>query len=199
MKSALTMRDSCVRLTNDHDIDAVAFFADELGWIAFAISDEKLRGLVFGHATAQTASRALCRSLGCSERFWQSGRCESGRHESHTVVRLVDELQRFARGEPVDFRGITVDETRLTLFGRRVTAACRRIPHGQTRSYGQLAAICGSPGAARAVGQVMARNRFPLVVPCHRVLGSGGALGGFSAPQGLAMKRRLLELEMLRS
>ena len=64
-----------------------------------------------------------------------------------------------------------------------------------TRSYGEVAAAAGSPGAARAVGQVMAANRTPLIVPCHRVLAAGGKIGGFSAPQGLALKRRLLALE----
>ncbi len=58
-----------------------------------------------------------------------------------------------------------------------------------------MAAAAGSPGAARAVGQVMRSNRTPLLVPCHRVVAAGGKIGGFSAPQGLVMKRRLLELE----
>jgi methylated-DNA-[protein]-cysteine S-methyltransferase len=62
-------------------------------------------------------------------------------------------------------------------------------------TYGDLAAAIGSPGAARAVGSVMARNCFPLIVPCHRVLGAGGSLGGYSAPDGLRMKRRLLAME----
>ncbi len=74
-------------------------------------------------------------------------------------------------------------------------AACRRIPWGQTRSYAQLAAVAGRPGAARAVGSVMAKNRVPLVVPCHRVIASSGQLGGYSAPQGLSLKRRLLAME----
>jgi len=108
---------------------------------------------------------------------------------------LAEDLRRFADGEPVDFGRVLIDERHLAPFARRVVAACRRIPWGQTRSYGQLAAECGSPAAARAVGQVMARNRYPLVVPCHRVLASGGRLGGFSAPQGLRLKRRLLALE----
>ena len=108
---------------------------------------------------------------------------------------MAEDLERFAAGEPVDFGRVTLDTNHLTPFGRRIVTACRRIPFGQTRSYSQLAAICGSPGAARAVGQVMAKNRFPLVVPCHRVLAAGGRIGGFSAPDGLRMKRRLLSIE----
>ena len=72
--------------------------------------------------------------------------------------------------------------------------ACRAIPRGETLTYGQLAAKAGYPGAARAVGQVMARNCLPLLIPCHRVVGSNG-LHGFSAPGGLATKQRLLEIE----
>ena len=69
----------------------------------------------------------------------------------------------------------------------------RGIPRGQTRTYGELARMAGSPGAARAVGQAMARNPWPIIVPCHRVLGSDGALTGFGG--GVDMKRRMLQME----
>lgn len=80
-------------------------------------------------------------------------------------------------------------------FHARVYAALRTIGPGQTVTYGELAARVGSPGAARAVGQAVARNPWLLLVPCHRVLGAGGRMGGFSAPGGVATKRRLLALE----
>jgi methylated-DNA-[protein]-cysteine S-methyltransferase len=83
----------------------------------------------------------------------------------------------------------------VTDFQRKVLDACRAIPPGETLSYAELAVIAGAPGAARAVGNVMRTNRIPLVIPCHRVVGSGGSLGGYSAPDGLAMKRKLLERE----
>ncbi len=82
-----------------------------------------------------------------------------------------------------------------TAFQRAVIDHCRRIPRGEVLTYGQLAERAGYPRSARAVGNVMATNRVPLIVPCHRVVGAGGNLGGFSAPQGLQMKRRLLRLE----
>jgi methylated-DNA-[protein]-cysteine S-methyltransferase len=82
-----------------------------------------------------------------------------------------------------------------TAFQRRVIRCCRQIPWGATRSYAELAARAGSPRAARAVGAVMAANRFPLIVPCHRVIGARGSLGGYSAPTGLVMKSRLLARE----
>jgi methylated-DNA-[protein]-cysteine S-methyltransferase len=72
---------------------------------------------------------------------------------------------------------------------------CRAIAYGQTRSYGDLAVESGSPGAARAVGNTMATNRYPLVVPCHRVINADGSIGQFGAPEGSRMKARLLEME----
>jgi methylated-DNA-[protein]-cysteine S-methyltransferase len=104
-------------------------------------------------------------------------------------------LTQFAAGACAGFSDVAVDLEHLSPFGRRVVRHCRRIPFGRTLTYGQLAARAGSPGAARAVGQVMAANRYPLIVPCHRVIGASGRLGGFSAPQGIAMKQRLLQLE----
>jgi methylated-DNA-[protein]-cysteine S-methyltransferase len=109
---------------------------------------------------------------------------------------VEERLARFADGESVDFDDLPISLTGMTVFQKRVVAACRAIPWGETVSYGQLATIVGRPGAARAVGTVMRKNRYPLIVPCHRVLASGGNLGGYSAPQGLVMKRRLLTLEL---
>ncbi len=80
-----------------------------------------------------------------------------------------------------------------TAFQKKVWAALRQIPAGQTKSYGQLAAALGAPGAARAVGSACGANPIPLFIPCHRVLASGGGLGGFSG--GLHWKRQLLARE----
>ena len=77
-------------------------------------------------------------------------------------------------------------------FYRRVYEAVRRIPYGEARSYGEIALICGRPGAARAVGSAMSHCRLPLIIPCHRVIGAGRRLGGYSSSR---MKRFLLDLE----
>jgi methylated-DNA-[protein]-cysteine S-methyltransferase len=157
-----------------------------------AFRGDTLLGLVFGHATERNASVALRRLFGVADTAVDM---LDDRDCPAAIREVTDKLEQYAAGEPVDLRGVAIDENHLTQFGRRVVAACRRIPAGQTRTYGQLAAVCGSPGAARAVGHVMATNRYPIVVPCHRVVGANGSLGGFSAPQGLAMKRRMLSLE----
>jgi methylated-DNA-[protein]-cysteine S-methyltransferase len=80
-------------------------------------------------------------------------------------------------------------------FDRQVYEVARTIRPGATLTYGQVAARVGEPGLARDVGQALARNPFPIVVPCHRVLAAGGKLGGFSARGGAATKRRLLAIE----
>jgi methylated-DNA-[protein]-cysteine S-methyltransferase len=170
-------------------------FETELGWMAIAWREDALQGVAFGHSTRRNAEIALARSL----RMWHPRSSVTGHDASHHtpvwVKDLIDGLARFSEGEPVDFSDAPLAIDHLTSFGRRVVAACRRIGWGHTRSYGELASACGAPGAARAVGTVMAKNRYPLIVPCHRVLAAGGALGGYSAPDGLRMKRRLLAME----
>jgi len=84
-------------------------------------------------------------------------------------------------------------DVHATAFKRRVWEALRRIPAGETRSYGEIAAAVGAPGAARAVGSACATNPIPIVVPCHRVVASNGQLGGYAG--GLARKRQLLDAE----
>ena len=98
-------------------------------------------------------------------------------------------------GERCDLRSVVLDERALDEFQRRVYAATREIGPGETASYGEIARAIGAPQEARAVGAALARNPFPVVVPCHRVLSASGALHGFSAPGGLRTKRRMLEIE----
>ena len=111
------------------------------------------------------------------------------------VDHAVNILQQYAAGEPVNLNEVPLDLAGATPFEKRVREQLARIGYGQTISYGELAMQSGSPGAARAVGSVMARNPVPLLIACHRVLGAGGKLGGYSAPSGLEMKKRLLKME----
>lgn len=105
-------------------------------------------------------------------------------------------LVRLAKGQAPDFPELPLDWDILPAFTRCVLETLyARVPAGQTLTYGQLAALSGQKGKARAVGQAMARNPWPLVVPCHRVLGSGGGLTGYTNPHGLDLKALLLKLE----
>jgi methylated-DNA-[protein]-cysteine S-methyltransferase len=99
----------------------------------------------------------------------------------------------------VDFSNVPLDlGAQDELFGK-IYAATRRLGYGQTTTYGSLAKELGAgPEVARDVGQAMARNPVPLIIPCHRVLAAGKKLGGFSAPGGSATKQRMLEMEGVR-
>jgi O-6-methylguanine DNA methyltransferase len=108
------------------------------------------------------------------------------------AIRAEREVGQYLAGRRRRFT-VPVDLSGVPAFQRRVLQALRRVPYGRTITYGQLAARAGRPRAARAVGQAMAHNPVPLIVPCHRVVASGGGLGGFGG--GLALKRRLLALE----
>lgn len=110
---------------------------------------------------------------------------------SDTIAAIVALLE----GEHADLRGVALDETGIDPFRRSVYAATREIPPGVTASYGEIARAIAKPDAPRAVGHALGENPFPIVVPCHRVLSSSGALHGFSAPGGIATKRRMLEIE----
>ena len=108
--------------------------------------------------------------------------------------------QAYFAGERVDFSPFRVGLGRQSPLFERIYAAARRLRWGETTTYGALAKELGAgPEAARDVGQAMARNPVPLIVPCHRVLAAGGRLGGFSAPGGAAAKAHMLELEGIRA
>jgi len=109
----------------------------------------------------------------------------------------IDGIVAVLAGQPVDLRWIPLDEAGLDPFRRSVYDATRGIAVGRTATYGEIARTIGRGDAegAREVGAALARNPFPIVVPCHRVVGANGKLTGFSAPGGLETKRRMLELE----
>jgi len=111
------------------------------------------------------------------------------------VRRAIDALRRHLDGDLQDFRDLALDMRQVADFHRRVYEGARKVPAGQTVSYGELASRIGSPGAARAVGQALGKNPLPIVVPCHRVLAAGGKAGGFSAYGGIGTKRRILAVE----
>jgi methylated-DNA-[protein]-cysteine S-methyltransferase len=111
------------------------------------------------------------------------------------VAVVAERLAAWAQGAAPDFGEAQLDTGGLDDFEARVYARLRRVPWGATTTYGALAAAAGAPGAAREVGRAMARNPWPVVVPCHRVLAAEGRLGGFSGYGGALTKARLLALE----
>lgn len=111
------------------------------------------------------------------------------------IAGVIEKIRKHLEGKAQDFRDVAVDLDGVTAFFRQVYEATRQIPPGQTRTYGEIAKEAGQPGAAQEVGQAMAKNPVPIIVPCHRVSAAGGKLGGFSAPGGPATKAKLLALE----
>lgn len=108
---------------------------------------------------------------------------------------LQEKVKAYFKSSYVDFTGIWVEFGEVDSFSKQVLKACRKISYGQTVSYGQLAELAGSPGASRAVGNILGKNQVPLIVPCHRVVRSDGAIGGFSAAGGVDLKERMLKME----
>jgi methylated-DNA-[protein]-cysteine S-methyltransferase len=112
------------------------------------------------------------------------------------IAAAVAAMAALLNGEHRDLAEIVLDEDDLDPFRRSVYAATRRIEPGTVATYGEIARAIGSaPAASRAVGAALGSNPFPIIVPCHRVLAADGALTGFSAPGGIATKRRMLEIE----
>ena len=116
-------------------------------------------------------------------------------HEANSAGKIlpIAGIERFLEGEAVNFDLERIALDRCSGFQRRVLLADFQIPRGWISTYGRIARKVGTPNASRAVGRALARNPFPLVIPCHRVLHSHGGLGGYRG--GLAMKRALLQLE----
>ncbi len=115
----------------------------------------------------------------------------SSRHAEDSIAAL----QCYFGNLPSEFNGIALDLGIVTAEAAAIYAALRAVLRGTTTTYGHLAAAIGNPGAARVVGRAMARNPWPVIVPCHRVLTAQGTSGGFSAYGGVATQRRLLALE----
>ena len=116
--------------------------------------------------------------------------------EPREIRTLVAGIQSLLRGNDIRFEIDLLDLDRCPAFQRCVLLAEYGIPRGYVSTYGRIARHLGSPSAFRAVGSALARNPFPLVIPCHRTLRSDGRQGGFQA--GFNMKRRLLEMEGIR-
>jgi methylated-DNA-[protein]-cysteine S-methyltransferase len=167
---------------------SLSIFETEMGWFGLIGREEVVVRILIGHASAEQVRSAAARAL-------QTIAGGAALTDSDWNPKLRRKLQDFARGIPTDFSDVKLEHGRTTPFRKRVIEATRKIRYGRTLAYGELAAKAGSPGAARAIGTVMATNLFPIIVPCHRVIASGGAIGGFSAPHGVELKRRLLDME----
>lgn len=165
--------------------DAFCTLETPVGTLAAAWGPGGLTRLRLPEATVEDLVAALAQDLGDLD----EGKPPRG------VARDLTRIRRHLEGTPQDLAAIRLDFTGVSPFHLAVYQAARRLGPGEQVSYGELAALAGSPRAARAVGQAMARNRFPIVVPCHRVVGANGKPGGFTAHGWLETKARLLAVE----
>jgi methylated-DNA-[protein]-cysteine S-methyltransferase len=156
------------------------------GFCAIGWSDAGVTRFVLPMASAEAAERSFLRRV-------PSARLGA---PPPAVLEAVARVKQYFQGVEVDFSDIALDLERQDEFFRQIYAATRRVDWGHTTTYGALAKALGAgPETARDVGQAMAKNPIPLIIPCHRVLAAGGKVGGFSAPGGAATKVRMLEME----
>lgn len=151
-----------------------------MGWVGVLGSSEGIRRTTLPQPSAQDTQRLLGKPVDYAE------------PAPNLFQDLIERFQAYFNGDKIDFPD-KLDLSGATTFQRQVWEVTKLIPHGDTRSYKWVAEQMGKSGASRAVGQTLAKNPLPILIPCHRVVNIDGRLGGFSG--GLEMKRRLLNLE----
>ena len=170
-----------------------AVFPTQIGTCGIAWSRAGIRALLLPESSAARTRVRLADGL--AERLGEAAREDTPPDD---VLAAVAAIQCLLAGSATELGFINLDMSGVPHFNARVYAVTRQIPPGQTRTYGSVARELGDVRLARAVGTALGRNPFPIVVPCHRVVGADGSMTGFSAPGGVQTKRRMLEIEGVR-
>ena len=158
----------------------LAIVETQIGWVGVAFSERGLAGIQLPRATRAQTLANLQRDF------------PKAAIVADAPVEIALELREYAEGKRRQFT-LPLDLSAVKPFQRTVLQVADSIKYGETRSYGWIARAIGKPRAARAVGRALATNPIPIILPCHRVLGSDGGLHGYGG--GLPLKRKLLELE----
>ena len=161
-------------------------FDTALGQLGIAWRNDRICALQLPLEKGQGTTQAICAAMRAPPPEQTIPR---------VIKKTVERIQRHLDGHSDPMRDVLIDVNAKPPFTRRVLEWARTIEPGQTCTYGELATRCGSPGASRAVGQIMARNPIPILIPCHRIVGAGGKLTGFSAAGGVSTKLRMLTIE----
>jgi methylated-DNA-[protein]-cysteine S-methyltransferase len=160
-------------------------FDTPIGTCSLVWKDDAIVGLRLPEASpAATRTRITRRWAGAEEKA-----------PPPAMQAVIDRVLTLLAGEKVDLRDVALDFGDSPDFHKRAYAIARTIPAGQTLTYGDIAKRLGEPHESREVGQAMGKNPIAIIMPCHRVLGADGKMGGFSANGGVATKRRILEIE----
>lgn len=160
---------------------SITVFETHLGWMGIRCSLFGLQRIVLPCHSRSEVLEQIAES--CSP-AWSE--------DFFLCQKIAVQMKDYLEGKQIEFHCL-LDLRGLTMFTKRVLKVVRAIPYGQTRSYSWIAGALRLPGGARAVGQALAKNPLPIVVPCHRVINSDGSLGGFSG--GIELKKYLVELE----
>lgn len=166
--------------------NSVMLFDTAIGRCGVAWGEAGLVAVSFPEDSDAGTLQRLRRRAPEAEQVWEA---------PEAVAATVAAIRLLAEGEAVGFGDVDLDMSGVGDFERGVYALTARIPPGKTRTYGDLARDLGDVALSRRVGQALGANPFPIVIPCHRVVGAGGTMTGFSAPGGTETKRRLLKIE----
>ncbi|WP_375205094.1 methylated-DNA--[protein]-cysteine S-methyltransferase [Hyphococcus sp.] len=162
-----------------------ALFDTELGRCGVAWGPNGLRAVSFAESSDEATVKRLQRRA--------SGAAEA--EPSQDIAAVIGDIKALFKGEKRDLSHVRLDWDGVGGFERAVYELSLKIQPGEAKSYGDLAKALGDVAQSRRVGQALGRNPFPIIVPCHRIVGASGAMTGFSAPGGAELKRKLLKIE----
>lgn len=160
-------------------------FLTAWGWAGFVADRKGLRIFVLPEERKEDVLFRIRKELKCNNLFEDNREWES----------LIKKVKEYYTGKKVDFIDYQLNLDNYTNFQKKIMQTVKKIPYGETKSYKEIAEAAGYPRAYRAVGNTMRNNLLPLIIPCHRVIKSDGGLGGFSGKEGVALKRKMIDLE----
>ncbi len=160
-------------------------FLTAWGWAGFAADQKGLQIFVLPEERKEDVLFKIKKELKYNNLFEDNRRWES----------LIGKVKEYYTGKKVDFTEYQLNLDNYTNFQKEILQTVKKIPYGEIRSYKEEAEAAGYPRAYRAVGNTMRNNPLPLIIPCHRVIKSDGSLGGFSGKEGVALKKKMIDLE----
>ena len=173
-------------MMNDEIENVTKLCETELGYVAIVVNGEFVIQTTLPEPAAETALANLRIPIDAA----------TDTPASPFAEWVSEQISEYCGGRPIDLSQVPVSYfTDIPPFTQKAREACRSIPRGEARTYRWLAEQAGNPSASRAAGRAMATNPVPLLVPCHRVVGSNGNLTGFGGSRGLSLKEQLLAME----
>ena len=160
-----------------------SIFKTSIGWCGVVVCKKELRRIFIGYKKNNQLQNHI------------TGKFGNDLTKMSSTGELIEKINLFLSGKKTSFGGCKMDWSSLTPFQGKVLRAAMKIPYGTVSTYGNLSKTIGHPNSARAVGNALSKNPFPLIVPCHRIVRGDGKVGGFSAGGGKKLKEKLLRME----